>query len=373
MATPGVGLAFLDPHGSAAEELLEYVPPSRTGDVVYFDPEDTDFPIGFNLLDSHGGLDEHQIVSETVSIFKRFWGSSIMARSEDLLANTLAALVEHGDQTLLGALRMLTDEAFRARILRKVSNPVVLRFWHEEFDRYDARYREQVAAPILNKLRRFLADAPMRNILGQVRSGFDLGEVMNEGKILFARLPASLGESNADLLGSMLVTKIYLSALQRSRVPEGARRDFFLVLDEFQRFSTDTFASILAEARKHHLSITLANQHLAQISEDVTAAVLGNAGTLIAFGLGAEDAQRLAPSFLPFSAQTLRDLGRGEIAIRLLVDGETAQPFLATTTVPDRTHHHGRSHLIRQQSRRHYASDRAAVEKKLAGWYKERA
>ncbi len=189
LATPGVGVAFLDPDGTAAAQLLDYIPPSRTGDVVYFDPEDADHPIGLNLLDTRGDVDEHQVVGEAVSIFKRFWGDSFMARSEDLLANTLAALVEHGGQTLLGALRMLTDAPYRERILAKTTNPVVLGYWRDEFEHYDARYREQMAAPILNKLRRFVTDAPMRNIVGQVKSGFDIEALMNEGKILLARLP----------------------------------------------------------------------------------------------------------------------------------------------------------------------------------------
>ncbi len=168
----------------------------------------------------------------------------------------------------------------------------------------------------------------------------------------------------------MLVTKFYLAALKRGRMLENERRDFYLVLDEFQRFSTDTFASIVAEARKHRLNLALAAQHLGQTSDAVRAAVLANVGTLISFGLGADDARRLEPYFLPYSQETLRDLGRGEVVVRLLANAEAGQPFLARTTLPDRTHYHGRSELVRRESRRHHASDRQKVEKKLASWYK---
>lgn len=362
----GEGVGLIDPHGDLAEELLDHIPPHRAGDVVYFNPADLEFPVGFNLLRTTSEDEGHLVVSTTVSAFKHLWADSWGPRLEYIFSNALAALVEQGRSTLVDVLRMLGDERYRARVSQRSQDPIVRRFWLEEFTEYDKRFRAEAVAPIQNKLGRFLASAPLRNILGQVRSSLDLRFLMDRQRILIANLSkGTLGEDKAALLGSLLVASFHLAVLQRAQIPEDDRKDFYLYIDEFHNFTTDAFATILSEARKYRLGLTLAHQYLDQLPLDTRQAVFGNAGTLVSFGVGSTDAEVLAPNFSPLGPEALTDLGKYQAYVRLLAEGEVSTPFRATTLPPIETPSGLREKLI-QSSRSRYGQPRNRVEEKIA-------
>ncbi|MCH7666512.1 MAG: type IV secretion system DNA-binding domain-containing protein [Acidobacteria bacterium] len=362
----GEGVGLIDPHGDLAEEILDHIPPHRANDVLYFNPADLEFPIGFNLLRAASEDEGHLVVSTVVAAFKHLWADSWGPRLEYILSNALAALVEQGRSTLVDVLRMLSDERYRARVAQRIKDPVVRRFWQEEFAEYDKRFRVEAVAPVQNKLGRFLASAPLRNILGQARNSLDLGFLMDNQRILIANLSkGTLGEDKAALLGSLLVASFHLAVVQRARTPENERKDFYLYIDEFHNFTTDVFASILSEARKYRLNLTLAHQYLDQLPLETRQAVFGNAGTLISFGVGSTDAEILAPNFSPIGPEALTDLAKYEAYVRLLSDGEVSSPFRAKTLPPLDTYSGQRESLIRR-SRERYGRPRASVEEKIA-------
>jgi hypothetical protein len=265
---------------------------------------------------------------------------------------------------------MLTDEAFRARVLRRVRDPVVRAFWTEEYDRYPESFRQEAIAPIQNKVGRLLSNAPIRNIVGQVRSKIDLRFMMDDGRILIANLAKGrIGEDKANLLGSLLVSGFQLAALSRADQPESARRDFHLTIDEFHNFSTDSFESILAEARKYRLNLTLAHQYLDQLAQPIRAAVFGNAGTLMSFRVGNTDAEQLSREFFPvFSAEDLVNLDRYHVAMRLMIEGQASRAFSAVSLPPLRDARQGRGDTVRRRSREKYARPRHDIEYKIARW-----
>lgn len=364
----GAGVCLIDPHGDLADDLLDYIPRRRTADVVYLNPADVANPLAFNPLDVADPERHHLVVSGLVSIFAHLWADSWGPRLEYILANTLAAILEHGNATLLGALRMLTDEHFRAQVVRRVTDPVVRRFWIDEFERYSERFRREAIAPIQNKLGRLLGSAPLRNILCQTRSRLNIKQVMDEGKILVVNLSKGmLGEDKVNLLGSLLVGSFQLAALERAEVPEDERADFHLVIDEFHNFTTTSFASVLSEARKYRLSLTLAHQYVEQVSPVVRDAIFGNVGTMLTFGVGPSDAEVLAPYFEPLTAAHLLDLGRGEICARLTSNGAVVQPFRGVTFPPFQDAN-GRRQVLIEESRRHYSRPREQVEAKIRRW-----
>lgn len=361
----GEGVGLIDPHGDLADELLDHIPSHRANDVVYFNPADLDYPIGFNMLRAASLGEEHLVVSTAVSAFKHLWADSWGPRLEYILANALAALVEQGRSTLLEVQRMVSDERFRARIAQRIKDPVVRKFWLEEFAEYDRRFRSEAVAPIQNKLGRFLASAPLRNILGQVRNSLDLPILMDNRRILIANLSkGTLGEDKASLLGSLLVASFHLAAVGRAKTPETEREDFYLYIDEFQNFSTDAFATILSEARKYRLNLTLAHQYLDQLPFETRQAVFGNAGTLISFGVGSADAELLAPNFSPIGPEALTDLGKYQAYVRLLADGEVSSPFRAATLPPVSTYS-GLGNTLIQNTRLRSGRPRSSVEAKI--------
>lgn len=323
----GRGFAFIDPHGDAAELIIDSIPKSRTRDVVYFNPSDTDYPIGFNPL---RGVPEHlkpvavaNLIAAFRSIWRDFWGP----RMEHILANTLAALMEYPDHlgiSLLAVSPMLTNDNYRRRVLKHVRDPVVLAFWRDEFEAWPARQRAEVISPILNKMGAFARSPVMRNILGQPRSGFDLTYMMDNRKILVVNLSKGmLGEDMTNLLGSLLVCAIQQEAMKRATIPENERQDFHLYIDEFQNFTTDAFDSIVSEARKYRLSLVIAHQYLDQLSDRVRKAILGNVGNLVLFTLSGADANCLITETQPFQASTLREQARGNMLVRRVEDGES--------------------------------------------------
>ncbi len=326
----GRGIALIDPHGDLAEEIIDSIPRHRTRDVLYFNPSDVDYPIGFNPL----GHVLHEMravaVSNIVAALRSIWRDSWGPRMEHILANTLAALIDAPQgkpQTLMSIPKMLTDPKFRKSVLKHVRDPVVLEFWQVEFAGYDPRFRNEVIAPVLNKVGAFMRSPIMRNILGQTKKSFDLRFMMDNRKILVVNLSkGQLGEDMANLLGSLLTTSIYQAALGRATVAEEEREDFHLYIDEFQNFTTDAFDAIVSEARKYRLSLTVAHQYLDQLPVGIKQAILGNVGTIMLFALSGKDAEDLAVEMHPHTAASLRATGRGEALALALSDGERRVP-----------------------------------------------
>lgn len=335
----GEGMAFIDPHGSTAETLLNYIPAHRINDVMYFAPSDTDNPVSFNIMEDVGPDKRHLVVSGLMSVFKKIFVDAWSARMEYILSNTILALLEYPDSTLLGVNRMLSDKDYRKLVVDNVKDPGVRSFWVDEFAKYNERYMQEAGDSIKNKIGQFTANPIIRNIIGQPKSSFDIRKMMDEKKILIMNLSKGLiGESNANLLGSMLTTRIYLAAMSRADLPPEKMRDmpnFYFYVDEFQSFANATFANILSEARKYHLNLTIAHQYIEQMEEEVRDAVFGNVGTTIAFRVGPFDAEVLETIFTPqFLAADIVNLGARQIYLSLMIDGLGSQPFSAVTLPP---------------------------------------
>src|SRR5882724_1205919 len=308
----GHGVGLIDPHGDLAEELLNHIPPKRADHLVYFNPGDLEFPIGLNVIGNVAPDERHLVASGIVSAFKGIWRDSWGPRLEYILYNAVAALLDCPNTSLLGVNRMLIDDNYRAWVIRQIKDPFIKAFWSEEYAGYDERFKREAIAPIQNKLGQFLLNPVIRNILGQFKTKVSIPFIMGHSRIFIANLSkGQLGEDKANLLGSLLATQFQLAALARSKRPEAERRDFYLVIDEFQNFSTDAFASILAEARKYRLCLTLSHQYINQLSLPVRQAVFGNVGTLIAFRVGYSDAELLEKEFgKTFSVNVMTDLDR---------------------------------------------------------------
>lgn len=364
----GRGVGVLDPHGDLAEDLLDCIPPWRTDHVVYFNPADLAYPVGFNLL-GNVPLDERPLVaSGVVSIFKSIWRDSWGPRLEYILYNAVAALLDCENTTLLGLQRLLVDPRYRGWVVRQVKDPLVRSFWLDEFERYDKRLLQEAIAPVQNKVGQLLMGAPIRNILGQVRSRFDPRFMMDNGRILIANLAKGrIGEDKATLLGALLVSRFQLAALSRADVGEGKRRDFHLVIDEFHNFTTDAFASILSEARKYRLCLTLSHQYLDQLRPEVRDAVLGNAGSLVSFRVGNADAAVFAREFGTYGAGHFSDLANHRVCARLLSRDGLDEAFMGSTLPPSPATGGRRANVIRR-SRERYARPRREVEAKLRRW-----
>lgn len=335
----GEGVAFIDPHGSTAERLLDFVPHNRIKDVLYFAPFDTDYPIGFNVMEDVGYDKRHLVVSGLMGALKRIWVDAWSARMEYILQNTLLALLEYPDSTLLDVNRMLTNKTFRAAVVEKITDPIVKGFWTEEFAAFTDTYTREATPAIQNKVGQFTANPLIRNIVGQPKSSFDLRKMMDEKKIFIVNLSKGrMGETNAALLGSMLVVKIYLAAMSRADEPAARMNTlprFYFYVDEFQSMMNEAFADILSESRKYKLALTLANQYIEQMEEKVRDAVFGNVGTLVCFRVGPFDAEVLKIVFEPtFMAEDLVGLGIGQIYLTLMIDGVGSPPFSAETLPP---------------------------------------
>ena len=370
----GEGIAFIDPHGSTAEKLLEYVPEERVDDVLYFAPFDMEYPVSFNVMEDVGADKRHLVVSGLMSTFKKIWVDAWSARMEYILSNTLLALLEYPGSTLLGVNRMLSDKSYREAIVENVKDPSVRSFWVDEFAKYNERYMQEAGDAIKNKVGQFTANPLIRNIIGQPKSSFDMRAMMDEKKILIMNLSKGLvGETNANLLGSMLITRIYLSAMSRANLNNAELTkmpNFYFYVDEFQSFANETFANILSEARKYKLNLTIAHQYIEQMEEEVRDAVFGNVGTTVAFRVGPLDAEFLETIFTPkFLATDLVNLGFAQVYLSLMIDGIGSRPFSAVTLPPiAQSHMSFQDHVI-ASSRRKYARLRADVENTIHEWH----
>lgn len=370
----GEGFAFIDPHGQTAETLLSYIPPERIKDVLYFAPHDMEFPVSFNVMEDVGPDKRHLVVSGLMSVFEKIWVDAWSARMAYILQNTLLALLEYPDATLLGVNRMLSDKKYREKVVENVKDPAVKSFWVDEFAKYNERYMQEAGDAIKNKIGQFTANPLIRNIIGQPKSSFDIRQMMDEKKIIIMNLSKGLiGETNANLLGSMLTTRIYLAAMSRADVPAEEMKhlpNFYFYVDEFQSFANATFANILSEARKYKLNLTIAHQYIEQMEEDVRNAVFGNVGTTIAFRVGPFDAEVLETVFAPkFMAVDLVNLGFAQIYLTLMIDGIGSTPFSATTLSPLEAPPTSAKPDIIESSRRQFAHPRASVETAIQAWH----
>ena len=374
----GEGMAFIDPHGKTAELLLNYVPENRVKDVVYFAPFDLEHPISFNVLEDVGYDKRHLVVSGLMSTFKKIWLDAWSARMEYILTNTLLALLEYPGSTLLGVNRMLADKEYRKMVVENVKDPSVKSFWVDEFAKYTDKFAAEATPAIQNKIGQFTNNPLIRNIIGQPKSSFDLRKMMDENKIIIINLSKGrVGEANANLLGSMLITKIYLAAMSRADVSDKVLQklpNFYLYVDEFQSFANESFADILSEARKYKLNLTIAHQYIEQMSEEVRAAVFGNVGTMITFRVGAFDAETLEKEFAPqFTAEDLVNLGFAQIYLKLMIDGVSSMPFSATTMPPIKEPEKSSRQEVIDMSRAQFAMKRAEVEQDVLDWHKVKA
>jgi hypothetical protein len=365
----GHGVGLIDPHGDLAEEILRHIPPHRADHLVYFNPGDIEFPIGLNLLANIAPDDRHLVASGIVGAFKGIWRDSWGPRMEYILYNAVAALLDCQNATLLGVNRLLTDDKFRASVIRQVKDPFIRAFWVEEYAGYDERFKREAIAPIQNKLGQFLLNPVVRNILGQVKCKVDIPFIMDHQRLFIANLSKGrLGHDKANLLGSLLTTQFQLGAMARANRPEEERRDFYLFIDEFQNFSTDAFASILAEARKYRLCLTLSHQYIDQLPLPIRQAVFGNVGTLIAFRIGNTDAEVMEKEFgKTIPASSLADLNRFEAVVKLLENGTNLEPFRAEM-LPPSGNRIGRKDNLIARSRERFATLRTRIEDKLNRW-----
>ena len=371
----GEGVAVIEPHGEMADGLLDYIPEHRVQDVVYFSPSDTEFPIAFNLFDGVDRDERGLVAQSLLSIFKRVWGEdSFSDRMEYITMNTILALLEYPGATMLGITRMLTDKVFRKDVLGHVQDPTVKNFWINEFGSWSQQFQAEAAAALINKFGQFISNPIVKNVIGQTRNRVNFSHLMNQRKILIVNLSKGrTGEQNAYLLGSMLVTKIYLDTMERARLATTEREQlppFYLYVDEFQNFASDSFAGILSEARKYKLCLIMAHQYIDQMPETVRDGVFGNVGTMITFRIGAKDSEVFEREFAPIlQQQDFVNMGFGQIYLRLAVDGIPSSPFSATTTPPIPLPEFSYRDSVLQYSRELYGLPRSVVEQDINTWY----
>ncbi len=366
----GKGMGLIDPHGEFAEKLINYIPKERIKDVVYINPSDIEWPVAFNIIEEVPLEMRHIVKSGLMSVFKKIWPDVWSARMEYILSNTILALLEYKGATLLSINRMLADNQYRKSILEHVTDPMVKAFWYDEFDKYSEKFKNEAIAPIQNKVGQFISNPLIRNIIGQVETKIDMRTIMDESKILIVNLSKGLtGEENCALLGALIVTKIQLAAMSRADMPVEKRIPFYLYIDEFQTFSTESFANILSEARKYKLNLILAHQYISQLDESVKDAVFGNVGNLIAFRIGIEDALALEKEFQPeVEARDLVNLSSYTYYIKMIINNIPSRPFIARQLGPLVAYTETFSNEIIENCHRIYGTPREEVEEYIKKW-----
>jgi hypothetical protein len=357
------GFAVIDPHGDYAQGILKRIPASRANDVIYFNPADLDHPVAFNPMEVTDPKLRTHMVSELIGVLKKMfesWGP----RLEYILRYSLLALLDYPESTMLDITRLLTDKNFRKDVIDHVTDPVVTNFWNVEFQSWNDKFAAEAVAPVLNKVGAFTANPLVRNIIGQPKSSFNIRQIMDEGKIMIVNLSRGLvGEDNAALLGALLVAKIQMAAMSRADLPADQRVPFYLYVDEFQNFATDSFATILSEARKYGLNLTVANQYIAQMSQEVKDAVFGNVGSMVAFRMGADDARGMLRYFEPkFEEYDLVHMHNRHLVINMTIGGEKSPAFSAITLeLPE--YQEDFTDMIIASSRQQYTLDKASVDR----------
>ncbi|MEI6729561.1 MAG: type IV secretion system DNA-binding domain-containing protein [bacterium] len=372
----GNGVAFMDPLGDSAESIIDQIPGYRLQDVVYFNPIDTDFPIGLNFFEGKGEPD-FLICASLMTIFKRIWEGSWSSRMEYILTNTILALLEVPGTTLLCVMKMLTEKPYRDYIISKCENMLVKSFWLNEFPRFSQQYQTEAIAPITNKIGQFFSTSLVRNILGQQRSTINVREIMDSKKILIINLSkGKIGEENANLLGAMFVSKFQLAAMGRIDMPESERNDFYLYVDEFQNFTTESFTTILSEARKYRLCLTLAHQYISQLDrpddEHIKKAIFGNIGSTICFRLGAEDSEIMEKEIFPTKEDMkglFLNLDKYQIITKLTVSNRPLDPFAGITLPPIYEKLKGNKQAMIDWSRKYWTRNRQEIEMEIEAYY----
>ncbi len=343
------GIGIIDPHGDLSENILDFIPKRRLNDVVYLEPFDMERPFSLNVLEVKNKQQKDLVASGIVSIFYKLYKDSWGPRLEYILRNVILTLLEAPGATLVDILSLLANVDYRKKVVSQLTDPVLKSFWEKEYAKMPDRLRAEAISPIQNKVGQFVTSKMIRNIIGKTKSSIDLENIMNEGKILILNLSqGKLGEDNTSLLGAMLITQIQLAAMNRSFIKEHERKDFFLYVDEFQNFATNSFIKILSEARKYRLSLTLANQYIEQLDEEVQRAIFGNVGTLVSFVVGARDAYVLSKEYGEiYTENDLVSLGKHEVVMKLSIDGMTSAPFPAITLPPPSLKNENRDKIIR--------------------------
>jgi hypothetical protein len=367
----GNGICVIDPHGDLVEEALNLIPPERMKDVIYLDPSDIQHPISLNILDSMTGESVDLIADGVVSVFKRFFGDSWGPRLQYILTNTVLTLLQCQNVSLLAVQRMLMDTNYRKFLVKQIDDPFLLKFWNEEYAKIakNEKMLAEVISPIQNKVGRFLGPEIIRNMVGQVTNSLNFRDIMDSKKILLVNLSqGKIGEENSALLGSLLVTRLYTTAMQRANVAQTERPDFYLYVDEFQNFATDTFIKILSEARKYGLNLVVTHQYIDQISPEIQNAIFGNVGTLLNFVVGQQDANRLEREYDPFiKAEDLVNLERFRFVIKMTIDGAQSQPFTGIGIRPNFKEYNLKEE-IKAASREAYSKERENVAGKIKKW-----
>lgn len=364
----GNGVCFLDPHGQAVERILNAIPSRRINQVIYLDPTDTEYPVGLNILEAKVDYEKDRVASSVVSVFKHFYGSSWGPRLEYLLYNTVRAAMDTPGTTLVDVYRMMTSEQHRERIVRNIRNPTVRSYWEQEFTKYSRNFENEAFASVLNKVGQTLTSSCLLNIVGQAKSTIDFRHLMDTKHILLVNLSKGrIGEDRASFLGSLLITKLYLAALERALLSDNERQDFYLYVDEFQSFGTDSFRDILSEARKYRLNLTLAHQYLEQVPELIRPAVFGNMGTMVAFRVGGRDIEELKKEFGDYIvAEDLATQRNYEIIYRSLKNGAPSDPSFAKTYPPmERVGDEASREEVINASRKRFARKREDVEERI--------
>jgi hypothetical protein len=366
----GHGVGFVDPHGDSSEKILNYIPSHRINDVVYFNPSDMEWPVGFNILETVDETHKHLVASGLMGVFKKIWPDVWSPRMEYILNNAVLALLDYPGSTLLGINRLLSDKEYRNKVISQVKDPIVRAFWLNEFAQYQSKFAVEAVAPIQNKVGQFLSASIIRNIVAQVKSTINIRRMMDDGKIFIMNLSKGrIGEDSSRLLGGMLITKIQLAAMERVDMAEKERLDFYLFVDEFQNFATESFAEILSEARKYRLNLILAHQYIAQLDEKVRDAIFGNVGTHILFRVGAADAAAFEEEFAPvFTPEDIVNLANYHIYLKLLIGGSASQPFSANT-LPPIGEPTGSMEKVISVSRERYAIKKEVIEEKIERWW----
>lgn len=353
------GMCIIDPHGDLVETLLDYIPKHRINDVIYFDPADTERTVQINLFEGENVVHRELIASGIISVFQKLYGYSWGPRLEYIFRNALLTLLKSKEAKLSDILDLLTDKNFRAKIIEKLDDPILLSFWVNEYNTMQERLRQESISSILNKVGQFVSSPIVRNVVNTNQSSFSIEDLMSHGKILLVNLSQGrLGEDNATLLGAMMITKIQLAAMARVNIPEAERRDFFLYVDEFQNFATEAFIKILSEARKYRLNLTLANQYIDQIPDEVRQAIFGNCGNIISFVMGAGDAAYFQNEYGNlYTADDLLNLDKHQIVNKISIDNVLSRPFPAYTLPLAQSSNQNREKVIRN-SRERYAKKR---------------
>lgn len=367
----GHGVGIIDPHGEFVERMLDFIPKERIEDVVYFNPDDKEFPVAFNIMENVREDQRPLVAAGLMGVFKKLWPDVWSARMEYILSNTILALLEYPEATLLGINRMLSDKDYRKKVVEYITDDVVKAFWTQEFAKYTDKYTAEATPAIQNKVGQLITSPLIRNIIGQTTSSIDLRRAMDEKKILLINLSkGKIGEENSSLIGSMLVTKLYLAAMTRVDLPLHERTHFYLYVDEFQNFATPSFANILSEARKYGLCLTLAHQYVTQLDETVRDAIFGNVGTMVAFRIGGADGELFEREFAPeIMTQDFVNAPFAQIYVRLMINGLTSRPFSATTLPPIPQPALSYKDQVIASSRKKYGTARAEVTEYIRQWW----